>query len=105
MNDDGRQTRREKSRSLASADPQRERFLSEPGNTLNGEPCIGAPMTKDKAYQMGYRHIIDLAEMNRVAEMADVERLSAYAAQIMDAWREGALAAKAMLEKEVATLQ
>lgn len=62
-------------------------------------------MTKDKAYEMGYRHIIDLAEMNRVAAMADVERLNDFALALMDAWREGAMAAKAMLEKEVATLQ
>lgn len=105
MDDDSRQPRREKSRPSATPGRQRERFVSETGTTLNGEPSEGAPMTKDKAYQMGYRHIIDLAEMNRVAEMADVERLNAYATQIMDAWREGALAAKAMLEKEVATLQ
>ena len=43
--------------------------------------------------------------MNRVAAMADVERLNAYATQITDAWREGAVAAKAMLEKELATLR
>ncbi len=105
MNDDSQQSARPKSPSSANTGARQERFVSEPGTTLNGESCEGAPMTKDKAYQMGYRHITDLAEMNRVVEMADVERLSAYAAQIMDAWREGALAAKAMLEKEVATLQ
>lgn len=66
---------------------------------------MGDPMTPEKAYEMGYRHISDLAAMTRVASMVEIERLSATAVALMDAWREGAMAAKAMLEKQSSTLQ
>lgn len=66
---------------------------------------MGEPMTPEKAYEMGYRHIADLAAMTRVAAMAEVERLSATAVKLMEAWREGAMAAKAVLEKQSSTLQ
>jgi len=66
---------------------------------------MGEAMTPEKAYEMGYRHISDLAAMNTVAAMVEIERLNAVAVQLMEAWREGAMAAKAMLEKQSSTLQ
>jgi hypothetical protein len=73
--------------------------------TLDGGVATGEAMTPERAYEMGYRHIIDLAEMNKIAAMIEIERLNAIALQLMEAWREGAMAATAMLEKQSSTLQ
>jgi hypothetical protein len=62
-------------------------------------------MTPEKAYELGLRHIADLAEMNKVAAMIEIERLRDVAITLMEAWREGALATKAMLDKQSSTLQ
>lgn len=62
-------------------------------------------MDTKKAYFMGYRHIADLATMNRIVDLADDNRFNEYALELMEAWREGAVAAQAMIEKESATLQ
>ena len=62
-------------------------------------------MTSEEAYQMGFRHISDLAEMNRIADLVSDYRFADYALELMEAWRQGAVAAKALLEKEVVTLQ
>lgn len=62
-------------------------------------------MSPDKAYEMGFRHIADLAEMSRIADLIEDECLSSYALELMQAWRAGAMAARAMGEKEEATLQ
>lgn len=62
-------------------------------------------MTRKKAYEMGFRHVADLAAINRVAELVRDDGDDGGALELMDAWREGALAAKALLERETATLQ
>lgn len=62
-------------------------------------------MTKRKAYEMGFRHVADLAAINRVAELIRGNDEDDTAMALMEAWREGALAAKALLERESATLQ
>ena len=62
-------------------------------------------MTKKKAFEMGFRHVADLATMNRIAEMVRDEVDDATALDLMEAWREGALAARALLDRETATLQ
>ena len=61
-------------------------------------------MSPDKAYEMGFRHIADLAEMSRIADLIEDQRLSSYALELMQAWRAGAMAARAMVEKEESTL-
>ncbi len=82
-----------------------QRFIRASGATLAASVAMGEAMTPEKAYEMGYRHITDLAEMNRIAEMMRIERLNTIALQLLEAWREGAMAAKAMLEKQSSTLQ
>ncbi|MCU0839619.1 MAG: hypothetical protein MUE49_12985 [Rhodospirillales bacterium] len=82
-----------------------QRFIRASGATLVTSVAMGEAMTPEKAYEMGYRHINDLAEMNKIAEMMRIERLNSIALQLMEAWREGAMAAKAMLEKQSSTLQ
>ncbi|QNT69056.1 hypothetical protein [Defluviicoccus vanus] len=62
-------------------------------------------MTKKKAYEMGFRHVADLAAINRVAELIRDDNDDNDALVLMEAWREGALAARALLERETATLQ
>ena len=62
-------------------------------------------MTKKKAYEMGFRHVADLAAINRVAELIRDDSDDGDALVLMEAWREGALAARALLERETATLQ
>lgn len=62
-------------------------------------------MDSKKAYFMGYRHIVDLAAMNRIVDLVDDNRFNEYALELMQAWREGAIAAQAMIEKESATIQ
>ncbi len=89
-----------------NADGAQQPFVIPSRISLNAEDLdASAAMTPEKAYEMGFRHIIDLAEMNRVASMVDIERLSTFALQLMDAWRRGANDATAMLEKQTATLQ
>jgi hypothetical protein len=53
---------------------------------------------------MGFRHVTDLAEINRIADLFMDDDSDDRALQLMEAWREGAMAAAAMLEKERATL-
>ena len=62
-------------------------------------------MNINKAYLMGFRHIADLAEMNRIADLMEDNRFNEYALELMEAWRTGAMAAQAMIEKRTATLQ
>ena len=62
-------------------------------------------MDTKKAYFMGYRHIADLAAMNRIIDLAADNRFNEYALELMEAWRDGAVAAQAMIEKESATIQ
>lgn len=62
-------------------------------------------MNTKKAYFMGYRHIADLAAMNRIVDLAQDNRFNEYALELMEAWRDGAIAAQAMIEKESATIQ
>lgn len=62
-------------------------------------------MTKKTAYEMGFRHVADLAAINRVADLIRDDNDDNNALALMEAWREGALAARALLERETATLQ
>jgi hypothetical protein len=62
-------------------------------------------MTKKQAFEMGYRHIADLAAMNRIAAIVNARDDDPEAAALMAAWRDGAMAARAMIERETATLQ
>ena len=62
-------------------------------------------MTKKQAFEMGYRHIADLAAMNRIAAVVNAREDDPEAAALMAAWRDGAMAARAMIERETATLQ
>lgn len=62
-------------------------------------------MTPKQAYMMGFRHITDLARMNRVADLALEDEQDERATRLIEAWRQGALAATAMIEKESATIQ
>ncbi len=62
-------------------------------------------MSPKQAYQMGFRHVIDLAEINRIADLFLGDEADEGALRLMEAWREGAMAAAAMLEKEHVTLQ
>lgn len=62
-------------------------------------------MTKKTAYEMGFRHVADLAAINRVAELIRDDNDDNNALALMEAWREGALAARALLERETATIQ
>jgi hypothetical protein len=54
---------------------------------------------------MGFRHITDLAEINRIADMFLEDELDDRAQRLIEAWREGAMAATAMLEKAHSTIQ
>ncbi len=62
-------------------------------------------MTPEQAYEMGFRHIADLAEMSRIADLVDDEQMADYALKLMEAWRAGAMAARVMIEREGSTLQ
>jgi hypothetical protein len=62
-------------------------------------------MTTKKAFAMGFRHVSDLAEMNRIAEALNIDNEDEEAAALMEAWRLGTLAAKAIIDREGATLQ
>ena len=61
-------------------------------------------MTPKQAYQMGFRHIADLAEINRIAEMFEGNESNEYAICLIEAWRQGAIAATALLERQHATV-
>ena len=61
-------------------------------------------MTPKQAYQMGFRHITDLAEINRVAEMFERDDCDEEALRLIDAWRQGAVAANALLDRQDATV-
>ena len=62
-------------------------------------------MTPKQAYRMGFRHITDLAEINRIADIFLEDELDDRAQRLIEAWREGAIAAAAMLEKQRSTIQ
>lgn len=62
-------------------------------------------MTPKQAYRRGFRHITDLAEINRIADLFLADEADERALRLIEAWREGAMAAAAMLEKAEATLQ
>ena len=61
-------------------------------------------MTPKQAYQMGFRHITDLAEINRIAEMFERDDCDEEALRLIDAWRQGAVAANALLDRQHATV-
>lgn len=62
-------------------------------------------LSLEDAYAMGYRHIADLALMNRIAELIRCEEPDAAALRLLEAWRQGACVAQAMIERPRATLQ
>ena len=62
-------------------------------------------MTPKKAFRMGFRHVADLAEINRIADRLLEDECDGRAQELIEAWRQGALTATAMLEKEEATIQ
>jgi len=62
-------------------------------------------MTQEDAYEMGFRHVTDLSEICRIAELIDDEAFTDYALQLIEAWRAGAMAARAVFERELATIQ
>lgn len=62
-------------------------------------------MTPKQAYRMGFRHVTDLAQINRIADQFLEDETDGAAQRLIEAWREGAITAAAMLEKEHATLQ
>jgi hypothetical protein len=62
-------------------------------------------MSPEKAFEMGFRHISDLFEIGQIADLLDDDQLSTYAVALMRAWQEGALMARALIEKEAATIQ
>ena len=62
-------------------------------------------MTPKQAYRMGFRHVTDLAEINRVADTYLENECDPGALALIEAWRQGAMTATAMLEKELATIQ
>ncbi|MCP5364347.1 MAG: hypothetical protein H6905_03830 [Hyphomicrobiales bacterium] len=62
-------------------------------------------MTPEDAYEMGFRHVADLSEICRIAEMIDDDAFADYALKLMEAWRAGAMAARAVVERELATIQ
>jgi len=62
-------------------------------------------MTPKQAYRMGFRHVSDLAAINRIADLFMNDDGDDRALVLMEAWRDGAMAAAAMLEKARSTLQ
>lgn len=62
-------------------------------------------MTPKQAYLIGYRHITDLAEMNRIADLYRADEDDEQAIRLIEAWRRGALEARTMLERQQARLQ
>lgn len=62
-------------------------------------------MTAENAYCMGFRHILDLAEMNRIAAAFRANEDDEEVIRLIQAWRAGMLAAQAVLERGSATLQ
>ena len=65
----------------------------------------GPQMTPKQAYRMGFRHVTDLAEINRIADRFIDDECDRCALMLIEAWRRGAMTATAMLEKEQATIQ
>jgi hypothetical protein len=62
-------------------------------------------MTRKQAFRMGFRHVADLAQINRIADRLLEDEFDGRAQRLIEAWRQGALTATAMLEKEEATIQ
>ena len=62
-------------------------------------------MTPKQAYRMGFRHITDLVRINEIADKFLEDEGNGDAERLIEAWREGAMTATAMLEKEQATIQ
>ena len=65
----------------------------------------GPQMTPKQAYRMGFRHVTDLAEIDQVADRYLEDECDPGALALIEAWRQGAMTATAMLEKEQATIQ
>jgi hypothetical protein len=63
------------------------------------------PLSLEDAYAMGYRHIADLALMNRIAELIRRDEPDAQALRLLEAWRQGAMVAQAMVDRATRTLQ
>ncbi len=61
-------------------------------------------MTPKQAYRRGFRHVLDLAEIRQLVEASEDDEGWEYALQLVEAWRQGALTATAMLEREDATV-
>lgn len=55
-------------------------------------------LTVDEAYAMGFRHISDMAAMNRLAERLSEDQTDSETLRL-EAWRQGAMIAQAMLER------
>lgn len=56
-------------------------------------------MTVEDAYAMGFRHISDMAAMNRLAELLRDDQTDSETLRLFEAWRQGAMVAQAMLER------
>ncbi|MFO1127710.1 MAG: hypothetical protein U1E66_04635 [Rhodospirillales bacterium] len=54
-------------------------------------------MTKKDAFEMGFRHVADLATMSRIADLLQADACDPDVLALMEAWREGALAARELL--------
>ncbi len=63
------------------------------------------PLSPAEAYAMGFRHITDLALMNRIADLIRDEEPDAAALRLLEAWRQGAFVAQAIIESRRVTLQ
>lgn len=79
-------------------------FVDDPASAMKADKPA-APLTPEDAYVMGYRHISDLALMNQIAELIRGDDPDGAALRLLEAWREGAFAAQAMIERPGATLQ
>ena len=76
----------------------RQRMLNLPRANLAGDWTRRSPMTPKQAYRMGFRHITDLAQMNRIADLYLEGEIDEKVFRLIEAWREGAMAATAMLD-------
>lgn len=61
-------------------------------------------LTVDEAYAMGFRHISDMAAMNRLAERLSEDQTDSETLRLFEAWRQGAMIAQAMLERSKTVL-
>lgn len=56
-------------------------------------------MTVEETYAMGFRHISDMAAMNRLAELLRDDQVDSETIRLFEAWRQGAMVAQAMIER------